>query len=247
MTNYNKDEPMIELKNIYQSYRKSNRQVDVLRGLNLSIKNGEFVSIMGPSGSGKTTLLNIIGGLERPTRGQMVVNSHSLESLRCRELADWRAKNIGFVFQFYNLIAILNALQNVELPLSLHGENKSTRRQKALNALELVGIKNRATHFPSELSGGEQQRVAIARAIVGGARLLLCDEPTGDLDRETGFEIINLLSTLNREFGVTTVMVTHDPKVAEYGDRTVRLDKGNIELIQDNSKEEGREYEGALL
>ena len=202
--------------------------VDVLLGIDLNIDQGDFVALMGPSGSGKTTLLNIIGGIDSASGGEVRVADQDLGNLASRDLARWRAANIGFIFQFYNLLPVLSARRNVELPLLLTKLSGSQRRQNAETALAVVGLADRAKHKPSELSGGQQQRVAIARAIVADPPILVCDEPTGDLDRDTANEILELLEILNRDHGKTIVMVTHDPKAAEHAQHTLRLDKGQL-------------------
>ena len=221
---------MVELRGVTKSYLRGRQQVEVLRGIDLSIAVGDFVALMGPSGSGKTTLLNLIGGLDQPSAGRVQVAGHRLEALSAAELARWRAANVGFVFQFYNLLPMLSAQRNVELPLLLTSLSGAERRRRALIALELVGLADRARHRPGELSGGQQQRVAIARAVVSDPSLLVCDEPTGDLDRHTADEILGLLQRLNREHGKTIVMVTHDPKAADYARRRIHLDKGALTL-----------------
>jgi putative ABC transport system ATP-binding protein len=198
----------------------------VLRGINLTIAQGDFLALMGPSGSGKTTLLNLIGGLDHPTSGDVVVSGTSLNALSGRALAKWRSENVGFVFQFYNLLPVLNAQRNVELPLLLTHLSRSQRHRNAATALEIVGLADRAGHRPGELSGGQQQRVAIARALVADPALLVCDEPTGDLDRETADEILSLLQALNRDHGKTVIMVTHDPRAADHASHTLHMDKG---------------------
>jgi putative ABC transport system ATP-binding protein len=200
----------------------------VLHGIDLDIPRADFVALMGPSGSGKTTLLNLIGGLDTPTGGTITVDGRRIDSLSSGELARWRAANVGFVFQFYNLLPVLSAQRNVELPLLLTSLGAAERRRRAAIALALVGLAERARHKPKELSGGQEQRVAIARAIVSDPTLLVCDEPTGDLDRATAHEIMLLLQMLNRQHGKTIVMVTHDPKAAEYAQRSLRLDKGTL-------------------
>ena len=220
--------PIVSLKEVAKSYRKGREAIDVLDGIDLDIEEGDFLALMGPSGSGKTTLLNLIGGLDNPTVGSVVVGGQTLGDLSARALAGWRARNIGFVFQFYNLLPVLNARRNVELPLLLTRLSGSQRRKNAETALEIVGLADRALHKPGELSGGQQQRVAIARAIVADPALLVCDEPTGDLDRETAEEILDLLSILNQEHGKTVIMVTHDPKAADHASHILHLDKGQL-------------------
>ncbi len=220
--------PIVSLKEVAKRYRKGRETIDVLTGIDLDIEDGDFLALMGPSGSGKTTLLNLIGGLDSPTSGAVVVGGQSLGDLSAKALAKWRSRNIGFVFQFYNLLPVLNARRNVELPLLLTNLSGAQRRKNAETALEIVGWSDRARHKPGELSGGQQQRVAIARAIVADPELLVCDEPTGDLDRATAEEILDLLSILNREHGKTVIMVTHDPKAADHASHILHLDKGQL-------------------
>ena len=219
---------IIELKQVSRHFTKGRQRVEVLNDLDLNIEEGDFLALMGPSGSGKTTLLNLIGGLDQPTSGSVAVADQQLVGLSSRKLAQWRSRNIGFIFQFYNLLPILSARRNVELPLLLTRLGGRQRRRNADVALTIVGLADRAGHKPGELSGGQQQRVAIARAIVADPRILVCDEPTGDLDRETADEILDLLETLNREHGKTIIMVTHDPKAASHARHTLHLDKGSL-------------------
>jgi putative ABC transport system ATP-binding protein len=221
-------ETMVAVRNVHKVYTRGKQSVDVLHGLDLAIPTGDFVALMGPSGSGKTTLLNLIGGLDQPTSGEVEVGGQRIDRMSSGELARWRAAHVGFVFQFYNLMPVLTAQRNVELPLLLTGLSGAERAQRASIALKLVGLADRTHHKPKELSGGQEQRVAIARAIVSDPQILVCDEPTGDLDRKTADEILTLLQQLNRDFGKTIVMVTHDPKAAEYARRTVHLDKGTL-------------------
>ncbi|MGE4071756.1 MAG: ABC transporter ATP-binding protein [Lysobacterales bacterium] len=221
-------EALIQIKNVTKHYTRGKQKVEVLHGITLDIPKGDFVALMGPSGSGKTTLLNLIGGLDQPTAGEILVDGKRIDRLSSGELSRWRASNVGFVFQFYNLLPVLTAERNVELPLLLTKMGGAERLKRAQVALEIVGLKDRARHKPRELSGGQEQRVAIARALVSDPTLLVCDEPTGDLDRTTADEILTLLQRLNREYGKTIVMVTHDPKAAEYANRTVHLDKGTL-------------------
>ncbi|HEY2954649.1 MAG TPA: ABC transporter ATP-binding protein [Candidatus Eisenbacteria bacterium] len=216
----------IELRDVFKEYQRDSQKIPVLSGLTLEVAQGDFVALMGPSGSGKTTLLNLVGGIDQPTRGQVVVHGTDIAGLRGRALAQWRSRHIGFIFQLYNLIPVLTALQNVELPLLLHRMSGKERRQRARTALELVGLGDRTGHFPRQLSGGQEQRVAIARALVSDPEVLLADEPTGDLDRKSAEEILQLLERLNREFKKTILMVTHDPHAAERAQRMVHLDKG---------------------
>jgi putative ABC transport system ATP-binding protein len=219
---------MIQVRDVHKSYVRGKQQVEVLHGLKLEIPKGDFVALMGPSGSGKTTLLNLIGGLDRPTTGEIVVGGERIDRLGGAALARWRARNIGFVFQFYNLMPVLTAEGNVELPLLLTGLSAAERRKSVAVALAIVGLSDRARHKPRELSGGQEQRVAIARALVSDPTVLICDEPTGDLDRHTADEVLGLLQVLNREHGKTIVMVTHDPKAAEFARRTLHLEKGQL-------------------
>ncbi len=219
---------LVSIRNLTKTYQRGPEKITVLHGLDLDIPQGDFVALMGPSGSGKTTLLNLIGGLDSPTSGEINVDGQRIDQLGSGRLAQWRSNHVGFVFQFYNLLPVLTAQKNVELPLLLTNLSASKRRRNAEIALELVGLKDRARHKPAELSGGQQQRVAIARAIVSDPTLLICDEPTGDLDRHSAEEILGLLQMLNRDHGKTIVMVTHDPKAAEYATHTLHLDKGTL-------------------
>ena len=219
---------LIEIRDLSKVYERGKQKVEVLHHINLNIAEGDFLALMGPSGSGKTTLLNLVGGLDTPTAGSITVTGQRIDQLGAGALARWRASNVGFVFQFYNLMPMLSAQKNVELPLLLTKLSAAQRRKNASIALQLVGLDDRASHKPSELSGGQQQRVAIARAIVSDPSLLVCDEPTGDLDRQSAEEVLGLLRQLNREHGKTIVMVTHDPKAAEYANHTLHLDKGTL-------------------
>ncbi len=221
-------EAIVSLRHVTKRYSRGKQSVDVLNNLDLDIAKGEFVALMGPSGSGKTTLLNLIGGLDLPTSGEITVAGQRLDQLRSGALARWRAGHVGFVFQFYNLMPMLSAQRNVELPLLLTNLSSARRKSNALAALTLVGIADRAKHKPNELSGGQAQRVAIARALVADPTLLVCDEPTGDLDRKSADEVLGLLQTLNRNHGKTVVMVTHDPKAAEFAGRVLHMDKGAL-------------------
>ena len=219
---------IVEIRDLSKVYERGKQRVEVLHHVNLDIEEGDFVALMGPSGSGKSTLLNLIGGLDSPTGGTVAVAGKRIDKLSEDALANWRASNVGFVFQFYNLLPMLSAQKNVELPLLLTRLSAAQRKRHASTALELVGLAERAAHKPSELSGGQQQRVAIARAIVSDPTLLGGDEPTGDLDRQSAVEILTLLRELNRDHGKTIIMVTHDPKAAEYALRTLHLDKGTL-------------------
>jgi putative ABC transport system ATP-binding protein len=218
----------ISLRQVVKHYYRGKEAVEVLHGLNLDIPEGEFVSLMGPSGSGKTTILNLVGGLDHADAGEVIVGGEHLETLSGGSLTKWRSNHIGFVFQFYNLMPMLSASANVELPLLLTRLSKSERQRRVAAALEIVGLKDRASHKPGEMSGGQQQRVGIARAIVADPAILLCDEPTGDLDRATADEILALLQQLNRQHGKTILMVTHDPKAADHASRRLEMDKGDL-------------------
>jgi putative ABC transport system ATP-binding protein len=220
------DETIVRVKDVHKHFTRGSERVDVLKGVNLDIARGDFLALMGPSGSGKTTLLNLMGGLDAPTGGDVEVGRVRISSLSGGQLSRWRSHNIGFVFQLYNLLPVLTAERNVELPLLLTTLSKAERLKRADVALRLVGLADRAKHYPRQLSGGQEQRVGIARAIVTDPTLLLCDEPTGDLDRKAGDEVLDLLQALNREHGKTIVMVTHDPHAAERARRTLHLDKG---------------------
>jgi putative ABC transport system ATP-binding protein len=222
------DSPLVRIENVDRVYRRGAEEIHVLAGLNLTVPRGEFLALMGPSGSGKSTLLNLLGGLDRPTRGSVEIGGEPIDRLSDRKLADWRARHIGFVFQFYNLLPVMTAERNIELPLLLTHLSKTERREHVATALGVVGLAHRARHHPRQLSGGEQQRVGIARALVTDPTLLLCDEPTGDLDRKSGDEILSLLQALNREHGKTIIMVTHDPHASARATRTVHLDKGQL-------------------
>jgi len=214
----------ITLNNINKSYQKGNNTVVVHDNFNLTIESGEFVALMGPSGLGKSTLLHLMGGLDQPTQGEVIIGTQRIDNLKQAPLTQWRAENIGFVFQSHHLLPVLSAQGNVELPLALTPLNKKQRQEHASYVLELVGMSERANHYPKELSGGQEQRVAIARAIVSDPHILLCDEPTGNLDRKTADEILALLTQLNRDFGKTIVMVTHDNKAADYASRVINLE-----------------------
>lgn len=219
---------IVDVQNVDKVFKRGSEEIHVLGGLNLKIPDGEFLALMGPSGSGKSTLLNLIGGLDRPSQGSVVIGGEKIDELSDRRLASWRARHIGLVFQFYNLMPVLTAQKNVELPLLLTKLSRSERKKRAAIALDIVGLSHRNGHYPRTLSGGEQQRVGIARAIVTDPTILLCDEPTGDLDRKSGDEILDLLQALNREQGKTIVMVTHDIHAAARATRTLYLNKGQL-------------------
>ncbi len=219
---------LVKLDAVEKVFHRGSEEIHVLRDLHLQVAGGEFLALMGPSGSGKSTLLNLIGGLDRPTQGSIEIGGERVDQLADRRLAGWRARHIGFVFQLYNLLPVLTAERNVELPLLLTHLSRTERQQHVATALAVVGLSQRAKHFPRTLSGGEQQRVGIARAIVTDPTLLLCDEPTGDLDRKAGDEILDLLQALNRQHGKTIIMVTHDPHASARASRTVYLDKGAL-------------------
>ena len=219
---------LIALNDVAKRFVKGKQTITIFEHLNLTIEEGDFVAIMGPSGSGKTTLLNLIGGIDRVSSGQVIFDQKRVDGLSEGQLAQWRSTNVGFIFQFYNLMPVLTAAQNVELPLLLTNLGGAERKRRVETALKIVQLFDRAKHKPTELSGGQQQRVAIARAIVSDPKMLLCDEPTGDLDRTTADEILNMFQLLNRELGKTIVMVTHDPEAAKYAKRTLHLDKGHF-------------------
>jgi putative ABC transport system ATP-binding protein len=219
---------VVKIRGAHKVYFRGAERLDILNGIDLEVPQGDFLALMGPSGSGKTTLLNLIGGLDRPSSGSVEVAGEPIERLSDGKLAEWRARNIGFVFQFYNLLPALTAERNVELPLLLTHLSKAERRKHVATALQVVGLAERARHYPRQLSGGQEQRVGIARAIVTDPTLLLCDEPTGDLDRKSGDEILDLLQALNREQGKTIIMVTHDPHAAARARRSLHLDKGEL-------------------
>ncbi len=220
------DQALVQVKNVQKAFTRGSERIEVLKGVNLDIPGGDFLALMGPSGSGKTTLLNLMGGLDAPTAGEVDVAGVRISGLNGGQLSRWRSEHIGFVFQLYNLLPVLTAERNVELPLLLTRLSKAERRKRVGIALKVVGLADRARHYPRQLSGGQEQRVGIARAIVTDPTLLLCDEPTGDLDRKAGDEILDLLQALNRDHGKTIVMVTHDPHAAERARRTLHLDKG---------------------
>jgi len=221
---------LVEIRGLSKVYKRGGETLPVLDGLDLDVPRGDFLALMGPSGSGKSTLLNMIGGLDRPTSGSVTVAGQRIDQMNERQLATWRASNVGFIFQMYNLLPVLTAERNVELPLLLTRMSSRERRERARTALALVGLSDRIKHRPGELSGGQEQRVGIARAIVTDPTLLLCDEPTGDLDRKAGDEVLELLDALNKEHGKTIVMVTHDPHAADRAKRKLHLDKGVLAL-----------------
>jgi putative ABC transport system ATP-binding protein len=216
----------VSVQNVVKVYQRDSQQITVLDGLNLEVPQGEFMALMGPSGSGKTTLLNLIAGIDRATSGSVYVAGTDLTPMSEGDLAKWRSRNVGFIFQFYNLIPVLNAVENVELPLLLSPLSKKERRERAMTALRIVGLEDRSKHYPRQLSGGQEQRVAIARAIVTDPSVLVADEPTGDLDSKSAEEILDLMQTFNKEFGKTIVMVTHDPRAASRAHTQRHLDKG---------------------
>jgi putative ABC transport system ATP-binding protein len=226
---------VVSLKNVVKRYTRGKQQVEVLHSLDLTVESGDFLALMGPSGSGKTTLLNLIGGLDRPDEGEVTVAGERIDKLSSGQLARWRARHVGFVFQFYNLLPVLTAERNVEVPLLLTKLSRAQRRQNVRAALELVGLADRAKHKPSELSGGQQQRVAIARALIADPTLLVCDEPTGDLDRENAEEILKLLQILNKQQGKTIIMVTHDPRAADHASHRLYVDKGRLAAQEERS------------
>ncbi|WP_290905750.1 ABC transporter ATP-binding protein [Aquabacterium sp.] len=225
------NEALIRIRQLSKVYHRGGQRIAVLENLNLTVRPAEFVALMGPSGSGKSTLLNLIAGIDQPTSGTIEIGGVDIATLNERELADWRAANVGFIFQFYNLMPVLTAFENVELPLLLTGLSRRERRAHVEAALEMVKLSDRMDHFPNELSGGQQQRVAIARALVTDPTLIVADEPTGDLDRATGEEVLRLMDELHRDLGKTIVMVTHDPKAAARAGRLIHLEKG--ELVDD--------------
>jgi putative ABC transport system ATP-binding protein len=219
---------LVEIKNLAKSYTRGDQDVPVLRDITLNVDRGDFISLMGPSGSGKSTLLNLIAGIDKPTGGILRIDGEDISKLSEGELADWRASNIGFIFQFYNLMPVLTAYENVELPLLLTNLSRSERRERIEMTLNMVGLSDRMDHYPNELSGGQQQRVAIARAIVTDPTILVCDEPTGDLDKQSASDVLNMLKELNNTLGKTIIMVTHDAHAAEAARRIVHLEKGEL-------------------
>jgi putative ABC transport system ATP-binding protein len=232
-------ELLVQLKGIAKAYKKGKEQVNVLAKLDLDIRRGDFLALMGPSGSGKTTLLNLLGGLDKPSAGELMIGGQRLDQMSSSQLTQWRARHVGFIFQFYNLMPVLTAEKNVELPLLLTNLSSKQRKHHVAAALELVGLSDRAKHYPSELSGGQEQRVAIARALVSDPDLLLCDEPTGDLDRATADDILSLLQTLNEQQQKTIIMVTHDPRAADRARHILQMDKG---ALVRNSQVAGAEH-----
>jgi putative ABC transport system ATP-binding protein len=219
---------LVTVRDVHKEFRRGGERIDVLHGMHVEIPRGDFLALMGPSGSGKSTLLNLLGGLDRPTSGAITIDGHRIDEMSGAALSAWRGRHIGFVFQLYNLLPVLTAERNVELPLLLTRLSAADRKRHVAAALSVVGLSERAKHFPRQLSGGQEQRVGIARAIVTDPTLLLCDEPTGDLDRKAGDEILDLLQGLNREHGKTIVMVTHDPHAAARATRVLYLDKGTL-------------------
>jgi putative ABC transport system ATP-binding protein len=224
-------QPLVQIQGVGKIYHRGSEAVHVLEDIHLEVGHGEFIALMGPSGSGKSTLLNLIGGLDRPTRGKVIIDGKRIDQLNDRSLAAWRSRHVGFVFQLYNLLPVLSAERNVELPLLLTSLSRGSRKKHVRLALEVVGLSHRNDHYPRQLSGGEQQRVGIARAIVTDPTLLLCDEPTGDLDRKAGDEILDLLQALNQQYGKSIVMVTHDPHASARATRTVHLTKGRLDSV----------------
>lgn len=226
--------PFIDLRNVSKSYQRGGQKVPVLHSLSLTVPKGDFLALMGPSGSGKSTLLNLIAGIDRPDSGSITVDGRNIASLSESELAAWRAAHVGFIFQFYNLIPVLTAYENVALPLELTTLSASARKDRVVDALNKVGLSDRMDHTPNELSGGQQQRVAIARALIADPALIVADEPTGDLDRDSAKEILSMLGRLNKEMGKTILMVTHDPKAAEYARAILHLEKGQLERDEEH-------------
>lgn len=222
------ERPLVQISHLVKSYTRGDQEVPVLQDISLKIARGDFISLMGPSGSGKSTLLNLIAGIDKPTGGTLLIDGEDITQLSEGELADWRASNIGFIFQFYNLMPVLNAFENVELPLLLTNLSRAERRERVELTLSLVGLSDRMEHYPNELSGGQQQRVAIARAIVTDPTILVCDEPTGDLDKQSATDVLQMLKKLNSEMGKTIIMVTHDAHAAEAAKRIVHLEKGEL-------------------
>src|SRR5580704_14061189 len=238
-----KSNSLIQVRGLDKTYRRGGEEIQVLQSLNLDVDKGDFVAFMGPSGSGKTTLLNLLGGLDVPSAGSITVDGDEVTSMSTSKLTDWRARHVGFIFQMYNLIPVLNAFQNVELPLLLTKLSKADRRKHVETALGVVGLSDRMRHYPRQLSGGQEQRVTIARAIVSDPTFLLCDEPTGDLDRKSADEIMNLITRLVKEYGKTVLMVTHDPVVAKLADLELHLEKG---LLVEGSQVRQNAYAGGV-
>ena len=222
------DAPLVEIRNLRKSYRRGGQIVPVLTGISLDIREGDFTALMGPSGSGKTTLLNLVAGIDKPDGGVLRVGGVDITALSESELAEWRAANVGFVFQFYNLMPVLTAYENVELPLMLTGLSRGERRKRVELTLSMVGLADRMDHYPNELSGGQQQRVAIARAVIADPTLIVADEPTGDLDRKSAADVLSMMQRLNRELGKTVIMVTHDANAARAAKALVHLEKGEL-------------------
>ncbi len=220
--------PLVEIKNLVKTYTRGDQDVPVLRDITLNIERGDFIALMGPSGSGKTTLLNLIAGIDKQTAGSLRIDGEDISKLSEGELADWRASNIGFIFQFYNLMPVLTAYENVELPLLLTDLSKAERRERVEMTLNMVGLSDRMDHYPNELSGGQQQRVAIARAVVSDPTILVCDEPTGDLDKQSASDVLAMLKELNEKLGKTIIIVTHDAHAAEAAKRMLHLEKGEL-------------------
>ncbi len=237
---------LVEMKDVTKAYYRDDFEIPVLQGLNLAVGQGDFFALMGPSGSGKTTILNLVGGIDVATSGQVIVNGQDIGTLSRRRLAEYRAQHVGFIFQLYNLIPVLTAFQNVELPLLLHKLKPRDRKERVMTALTIVGLADRADHYPRQLSGGQEQRVAIARAIVADPTVLLADEPTGDLDSKSAGEILDLLEQLNEQFEKTVIMVTHDPHAAERAHHMVHLDKGVLSRMETTARHAARERARAL-
>jgi putative ABC transport system ATP-binding protein len=231
---------LVELKDVTKVYYRDDFEVPVLKGINLDVEKGDFFALMGPSGSGKTTILNLVGGIDVASSGQVIVNGKDLGTLNRKQLAEYRAHHVGFIFQLYNLIPVLTAFQNVELPLLLHRLSARDRKERVMTALSIVGLTDRAHHYPRQLSGGQEQRVAIARAIVGDPTVLLADEPTGDLDSQSAREILDLLDQLNQQFEKTIIMVTHDPHAAERAHHMIHLDKGVLSRMETSPRQRER-------
>lgn len=221
-------EPIVRIKNLYKSFYRDSLEIKVLEDIQLEVKSGEFVGLMGPSGSGKTTLLNILAAIDTPTSGTVLIDNLEINNIKEKQLGNWRNRNIGFIFQLYNLIPVLTAFENVELPLLLTNLSSKERKEHVETALRIVGLEDRMDHYPRQLSGGQEQRVAIARAFVTDPKIILADEPTGDLDSQSAKEILNLMKMLNEKFNKTLIMVTHDPEAEKYATRRLRLLKGNL-------------------